>query len=161
MFPRQKIVVVIFVGLMSVSSISCDRCLEKFFKPDSDIIGSWKSKSKDAHPLTTIKFRSDQVFEIDLGADGVVDILGNYEIFNNRIRLTYVRAPNNVNCYHSGFYNYVISRNDMSFDLFADECVPRKEVLSQKWESIPKISQETLKKNQGNEISKPKENFTY
>ena len=81
----------------------------------------------------------DETFQIDIGGDGMVDIKGTYDLYGNRLKLTDTDSGGTINCLHSGFYNYTIQGRELSFEVFAEECAARQEILTTAWESIPMI----------------------
>ncbi len=130
-------VLLMFVGMVFLGG--CCHFEKKVCRPELTLIGSWKLKSPGNSPATTITFRGDQTFQVDIGGDGIVDIAGTYDLYGNRLKLTDTDFRGTTNCFHSGFYNYTIKGVELTFEVFAEECAPRREILSAQWESIPMI----------------------
>ncbi len=86
-------------------------------------------KSKD-YGLLVLTFKKDKTFEVDYNADGERDIWGRFELLDNRIKFIDDKPRIISDCYEAGFYYYKIEGNELNFDLLADQCKPRKEVLN-------------------------------
>lgn len=106
---------------------------------DPALIGSWKLNSIDNSPATTLTFREDRTFQVDIGGDEIVDIAGTYHLYGNRLKLTDSEFRGTTDCFHSGFYDTTIKDRKLTFEVFAEECIPRRAILSETWESIPMI----------------------
>jgi len=134
--------IIFAVLLMFVGMVFLGGCchLEKWIcQLEPTLIGSWKLKSSGNSPATTITFRGDQTFQVDIGGDGIVDIAGTYALYGNRLKLTDSDFRGTTDCFHSGFYNYAIKKGELTFEVFAEECTARREILSVAWESISMI----------------------
>lgn len=143
------VTVVICVGIAFLGG--CCRFEKKVCRPEPTLIGSWKLKNQGNGPATTLTFREDQTFQVDIGGDGVADIWGTYDLYGNRLKLTDTRSGGTTDCLHSGFYNYTINGRELSFEVFAEECAPRREILTTGWESMAMIPQNALREK---EVSK-------
>ena len=139
--PSQK-KMVWFGSLIFVSAIFLDGCChleKKLCTPDPTLIGSWKLKGPGDSPATTLTFREDETFQLDVTGDGIVDSEGTYHLYGNRLKLIDTDSGATIHCFHSGFYNYTIHERELSFEVFAEECAARQEILTTTWESIPMI----------------------
>ena len=131
-----------FVGMVFLGGCSH---LETVISPfDQTLVGSWKLKSIGNSPATTLTFRKNQTFQVDIGGDGVVDIAGTYNLYGNRLELTDSDFTKTTDCFHSGFYNYTIKKRKLTLEVYAEECIPRREILSAVWESIPMIPKRAI-----------------
>lgn len=111
---------------------------------DQTLIGSWKLRSIGDTPATTLTFREDRTFQVDIGGDETVDIAGTYSIYGNRLKLTDSEFRGTTDCFHSGFYDYTVKDGKLTFEVFAEECIPRREILNKTWESNPLLPKSAL-----------------
>ena len=135
MFSKQRIMMLVLIGCMSFVLTACCCRFPGFLNASSSVVGSWKLKDS----ATTLSFRRNETFQLDIGGDGFIDIWGTYKLFENRIEFTDSRPEVVTDCFHSGFYHYTRNGKELNFTLFADECVARKNILVQGWESIAMI----------------------
>ena len=127
------------ICLLNLTLQGCCHFQGKSCKKEPTLVGSWKIRSPEGVNQSILTFREDQTFEVDIGADDLVDIHGTYEAFGNRLKFT--DSPSST-CLHSGFYEYRLTERTLDLDLFADECVDRKEILKLGWRSIPMVPKE-------------------
>lgn len=141
MSVKQKCYLFVSIGLLSLCLTSC-ASVSKLINPGGDLLGSWKLKDSN----TTISFRSDNTFQVDVLNDKTADIWGTYQLFDNRIEFDDTHADKISDCLAPGFYLYSVSGKNLNFEVFADECFPRKKILNKTWQSIPTIPEEALHK---------------
>ena len=144
MLSKQKIIMSVMIGCLSLSLSACCCRVKGLLTPGPSIIGSWKLKDSP----TTLTFRKNQKFQLDIGGDGNVDIERNYDLIDNRIELTDSRLDSGIECLNSGFYVYRASTKELKLKLYADECVPRKNILVKDWETIRMIPEKALRKKE-------------
>ena len=140
MLSQKRIIGIVLLMFFGVASFEGCSGLERkvsLFEPT--LIGSWKLKGANNNPATTLTFRTDETFQIDIGGDGIVDIEGTYDLYENRLKLADTDSGGTIHCLHSGFYNYAIHGQELNFEVFAEECTARQEILTTAWESIPMI----------------------
>ena len=136
------VVLLMFLGVVSFEGCSGLERKVSLFEPT--LIGSWKLKGPGDGPATTLTFRGDETFQIDIGGDGMVDAEGTYDLYGNRLKLADTDSGGTIHCLHSGFYNYAIHGRELSLEVFAEECAPRQKILTAAWESIPRIPKKIL-----------------
>ena len=145
MWGQKKIVWIALLMFLGVVSLEGCSCLEKKVCPlEPTLIGSWKLKGHGDGPATTITLQGDETFQIDIRGDGIIDMEGTYNLYENQLKLTDTDSGGMIKCFHSGFYNYTIRKRELTLEVFAEECTPRREILTTTWESIPMIPKKTL-----------------
>lgn len=100
-----------------------------------DLAGSWKFTDPANGPLI-LSFKNNNTYQIDFNNDGQTDISGIYRLLGNRVRFTDDEPRVKTDCYESGFYYYTLKNSLLIFELFADQCKPRKFVLQQEWTQV-------------------------
>ena len=142
MRSKQKIIMAVMVGYLSLSLSACCCRLIGLLNPFPSIVGSWKLKDSK----TTLTFRKNQKFQLDIGGDGIVDIEGTYDLIDHQIELTDSRLDSVTDCLTSGFYEYRASDKELKLKFYADECAPRKDILIKEWEPMRMIPEKSLRK---------------
>jgi len=93
------------------------------------IYGTWHFEDQSLGPLRLI-FTKDHQFEVDANGDGQKDIWGRFELFENRIKFIDDKPRIITDCYEPGYKTYTIEEGLLVFKEFADQCKPRKFILS-------------------------------
>ena len=123
--------------LLATLFISGCAVTEHYLGQPNRLIGSCKLKDSSLGPLV-LKFQKNGNFIVDANADGQRDIWGRYELLDNRVKFIDDLPRLNTDCYESGFYYYSVKNKELTFDLMADHCKPRKYILSLPFEKDPK-----------------------
>ena len=147
MGAQRKSALMIVLVFFSVYFLSgCANLSSKTSNPTPTLTGSWKLKTNGDLKPSTLTFRDNGTFQLDIGADRIVDISGEYEVYDNQIRLLDAGATAKGDCFHAGFYNYKLDGHELTFEVFAEECAERKNILTAGWISIPTIPESSLKR---------------
>lgn len=72
--------------------------------------------------ILTLEFKNESIVETDLGNDGTVDVISDYEFHGDTIVFTDVRGET---CPGEGSYLMDLREEYVSFDLIADSCAGR------------------------------------
>ena len=144
MRSKQKIIMAVMVGCLSLSLSACCCRVTGLLNFFPSIIGSWKLKDS----ATTLTFRKNQKFQLDIGGDGIIDIEGTYDLIDHRIELSDNLGDSVSDCLNSGFYEYRVSNKELKLELYADECAPREDILIKEWEPMRMIPEKSLRKKQ-------------
>ena len=115
-------------GLIVVFTSGCVSICP-FRIPAASLTGSWQFKDKSQGPLI-LTFKKDGTFIVDSNADGQRDIWGRFELLENRIKFIDDKPRIISDCYEPGFFYYAIYKDELNFTLLADQCKPRKFILS-------------------------------
>ena len=103
----------------------------------SSIRGEWGFEDKTMGPLV-LAFLGDGTFIVDANADGKKDIWGHYDLFGRRIQFRDEEPRVTTDCYEPGFHYYEIDKGVLRFSEFAEQCKPRKYILSYPMKRIKK-----------------------
>lgn len=109
------------------------------------VIGSWRyaDSGKGALVLT---FQPDYSYQVDFNGDGITDIHGVYEFWDDRLIFGNEVPAQATDCVALGVYLYHVDRERLTFQLYADDCPPRRAVLGEAFvrQAIPHLYQQTL-----------------
>jgi len=102
---------------------------------DASLVGTWRFQDRSLGDLQ-LSFRRDGTYEVDYNADGEKDIWGWYDYFLEYMKFTDDEPRVITDCYEAGFHKPIVSSRELSFEVFADQCKPRKGVLSNTFERV-------------------------
>lgn len=83
-------------------------------------------------------FHRDKTFEPDYNADGINDIWGEYYVFGDRVAFKDDREWCMTECVHNEYHYFKKKGNELTFIVFADQCVPRRGLLKYSWRKVKK-----------------------
>jgi len=122
----------LLISLVVFLSISGCTYLAKLQSPYKKLIGAWQFKDPSQGPLI-LTFRKDKTYEVDHNADGKKDIWGTFSVHDGRVRFVDDEPRVTTDCYEPGFHTYSVVNDELTFELFADQCLPRKYILKLGW----------------------------
>ncbi|MBZ0166942.1 MAG: hypothetical protein K8I00_09050 [Candidatus Omnitrophica bacterium] len=117
---KARIMGVLVCGLLSIGS----------GPGPQGVIGAWHyaDARKGALVLT---FQSDYSYQVDFNGDGITDIHGVYEFWDDRLILGDEVPAQVTDCVALGVYLYQVDRERLTFQLYSDDCQPRRAVLGE------------------------------
>ena len=94
------------------------------------ILGAWQFAQQQKGRLT-LTFNQNGSYVVDFNGDGGADIQGIYELWGERL-IFRDEAPQNVtDCRYPGVYYFAIQNDRLSFEMYSDDCRPRRGVLAE------------------------------
>ena len=93
----------------------------------SGLEGTWRFAEVD-RPLR-LTFAADYSYQVDWNGDGTADIHGIYEFWDGRLVMRDEYPGTATECVAPGVYTYRMEGGRLTFQLYADDCRPRKATL--------------------------------
>ena len=104
-----------------ITSVLCAIAISFNVFTSNDLIGKW-SLDTGQGPIV-VEFKSDNSYEVDLGNDGQIDIIGDYKLNGNQVIIN--DRPGDTSCEEEGIYSFSVEGNTLTMKKVKDDCPNR------------------------------------